>query len=487
MRLAFISLFKPGSGGGGGRVAHEMAEHFAAHHEVVMICPAEDTGLHLDGNLMRFGIRSAGEGEFAMPALSTKTVSALFDFLDTFNPDVVHAHDPALIGLIGQIWARMNLVPFFHTSHVLPSKTLDFGMADALDLKLLQMPFSESFARQLLLNFYHNCDAIIALNRSALESIREFGYEGKIFVIPNGRDLQRYHACRPADISTPQKRLIFIGYISERKNQIYLLQALRYLPPNYQLEIVGKPLNPEYGKELQALCQIHGLRNAEFVGQVAHEEIPAHLERSHLFVSASKMEVQSLVVIEALASGTPVVGLSNETIDELVDDEVGCRLAKETTPKEFAECIERLASLVPQEYAWMATEARQRVAHLDWSNIVEQTVQAYRLTLEEKRTSVEEPPTALSELVAFMPSSDLQDLLVERLKDAERFSGGRARFLPKLKWLKKIRTWKRVPQSTWLLTGLTILVSVVGYFVMKYKASLARLKRSASESALVKK
>ena len=46
-------------------------------------------------------------------------------------------------------------------------------------------------------------------------------------------------------------------------------------------------------------------------------QIPNYLERAHVFPSASKMEVQSLVVIEALASGTPVVGLSNETIDEL--------------------------------------------------------------------------------------------------------------------------------------------------------------------------
>lgn len=468
-------------------MAHELAYHFAKQHEVVMICPAEKTGLYLDSNLVHFGIRSAGEGEFAMPALSTKTVSALFDFLDNFNPDVVHAHDPALIGLIGQIWARMNRVPFFHTSHVLPSKTLDFGMADALDLKLLQMPFSESFARQLLLNFYHNCDALIALNTFALESIRQFGYEGKIFVIPNGRDLQRYHTCRTTEIATAEKRLTFIGYISERKNQIYLLQALSHLPSNYHLEIVGKPLNPEYGEALRVFCETHKLHNATFVGQIPHEEIPTHLEKSHLFVSASKMEVQSLVVIEALASGTPVVGLSNETIDELVDEQVGCRLPRDTKPEAFAHCIERLAALAPQEYQWMAAQARQRVKHLDWSNVVAQTAQAYRLTMEEKCTTTEESHSGLSDLLTFMPSSELKDLLVDKLEDNERFAGGRARFLPKLKWLKKIRTWKRVPQSTWLLTGLTILVSVIGYFVMKYQASLARLKRSSSENTLVHK
>ncbi len=50
--------------------------------------------------------------------------------------------------------------------------------------------------------------------------------------------------------------------------------------------------------------------------------------KTHAFVSASKMEVQSLAIIEALASGSPVIGLGNETVDELVDETNGSTVAE---------------------------------------------------------------------------------------------------------------------------------------------------------------
>ena len=73
------------------------------------------------------GIRSTGQGHACVPFLSRRNVNALFDLLDQFQPDVVHAHEPVSLGLMGQVWAAMNDVPFVYTSHVLPSKSLDFG------------------------------------------------------------------------------------------------------------------------------------------------------------------------------------------------------------------------------------------------------------------------------------------------------------------------------------------------------------------------
>ncbi len=469
MKVAFISLFRRGHGGGEGRVAHELAHHFAERHDVVMICPSDETGLFKeeDSRLKVFGVRSAGEGEFQMPALSAKTVRFLFDFLDAFNPDVVHAHEPALMGLIGQIWAKMHRVPFVHTSHVLPAKVLDFGATDALDMKLLQGSFSESISRRLLTDFYSNCDAIVALNQPALNSLRNFGYEGKIFIIPNGRDLEKYTVCANADADAAERVLTFVGYLNERKNQIYLIDAHRHLPEHYKLVLLGKALKPEYEERLKQCCRTHDLDNVAFPGQVPHEEIPAYLERTHVLVSASKMEVQSLVVIEALASGTPVVGLSNETIDELVDDEVGRWLSKGTTPQQFAESVQRICSLPRSEYEQLCENARERVSHLDWSNVIDQTVSAYQELMEEKGSITKEEGAMLADLVSTLPSGEVKDLLMDRLEVAQKEPGPVARFLMALSLGKKWRALKRVPGSTWLLAGVTIVVSLVGYLFMK--------------------
>jgi glycosyltransferase involved in cell wall biosynthesis len=468
MRVVFISLFKAGLGGGEGRVAHELACHFALRHDVVLICPAERTGLYeRDGGLKVFGIQSAGNGELHMPALSGKAVRSMFDFLDAFSPDVVHAHEPTLIGLIGQIWAKMRMVPFVHTSHVLPAKVLDFGATDALDVKLLQGSLVESMTRRALTDFYENCDAIIALNLPALTAFRQFGYGGKIFIIPNGRDLARYAECAIADVGSEDKTLSFIGYISERKNQIFLIDALEHLPERHELLLVGKALKPEYGQRLKQHCQERGLENVVFVGQVPHEQVPSYLERTHVFVSASKMEVQSLVVIEALASGTPVVGLSNETTIELVDDKVGRRLPRDATPREFAACVEQVCSLPQPQYEQLCRAARDRVSHLDWGNVVDQTVSAYHELLEGQASITEEEGAMLADLVSFLPPGEVKDILTDQISKLRSEPGPVAGFLMGLRLGQRWRALKRVPGSTWLLTGATVVGSLIGYLFMK--------------------
>jgi glycosyltransferase involved in cell wall biosynthesis len=391
----------------------------------------------------------------------------MFDFLDAFRPDVVHAHEPALMGLIGQIWAKMHAVPFVHTTHVLPAKALDFGAADALDMKLLQGPFSQSISRRVLTDFYENCDAIVALNRPALEALRQFGYQGKVFVIPNGRDLERYARCTSADTRAAEKTLCFIGYISERKNQIYLIDAARHLPEQYRLLLIGKALNPEHGERLRRYSAEQDLSRVVFTGQIPHEEIPSYLEKTHVFVSASRMEVQSLVVIEALASGTPVVGLSNETIDQFIDDRVGRWLPKDAKPQQFAACVERICSLPQAEYQRLCSRARDRVSHLDWSNAIDQTVAAYRELMEEKPTITREKGAVLTDLVSFLPAGEVKDILTNRIREARAEPGPATRFLMELSIGNRWRTVKRVPGSTWLLAGLTVVVSLVGYLFMK--------------------
>jgi hypothetical protein len=124
------------------------------------------------------------------------------------------------------------------------------------------------------------------------------------------------------------------------------------------------------------------------VGKVDHNEIPERLERAHVFVSASRLEVQSLAVLEALSSGTPVVSLSNETTDEFVDDSVGYNLPLSTPPERFAAKIVEICGLPRGEYERLCENARKRVAHLDWAMVVESATRMYSEVIDLKRRAV---------------------------------------------------------------------------------------------------
>ncbi len=454
MRIAFITFFKPGYGGGVGQIAHEIAHYFAQHHEVALIYPADKPGYHREGALHVFGLPSAGEGDLTIPVVTAATLHQLFSFLDEFKPDVIHAHEPTPLDLFGQIWARLHTVPFVHTAHVLPSKVLEFGGGEAI--RLMRTSLARTITQEFLREFYGNCDAIIALNDAAEQDLRAFGYQGRIFKIPNGRALAHYNTCKLADITAPEKILTFIGYISQRKNQSYLLDVLAHLPGTYRLQLIGDFLNPREERDFREKIADLGLEERVLlVGRQPHEQIPAFLERTHVFVSASKMEVQSLVIIEALASGTPVVGLSNETIDELVNDEVGKWLPKDTPPAVFAQHVEAIASLTPEAYTALCLRARERVRHLDWSQVMAQTIRAYETLIQGQQKVTRQQHTNLRRAVRLMPPGELRSALWRYLLTLEKL-------LPQTPAVTQLQAVRRVHNRSWLFMVLAMPASWIG-------------------------
>jgi len=383
-------------------------------------------------------------------------VNALFDCLDQFQPDVVHAHEPVSLGLIGQVWAAMNDVPFVYTSHVLPSKSLDFGASRMFEF--LPHSFTQTMSRRMMSDFMDNCDAVIALNQPAADDIRAFGYRGTVLTIPNGRDIRRLGTCPTADVHAPTKTLTFVGFVSRRKNQAYLVEMMRHLPrDDYRLQIIGDVLEPDYANQITAWAKDHNLQNVSFVGSVPHADIPAHLAQTHVFVSASKMEVQSLSVIEALASGTPVVGLSNETIDELIDERTGCRLGQDTDPATFAHRVHEICSLPQPEYDQLCSRARRRVEHLDWSQIEPQTTAAYARLVRRRR--VQKSDAQIARIIERIPSQKVQEILVQRLDRLNQTLRDKIHPRSRLDLFARVAYANQISQTTWFYVGLTRFVS----------------------------
>lgn len=445
MKIVFTVVFKKGYGGGVGKVAYEIAEYFAAHHDVVLVCSGENFGL-ADGEngLKLFTFPSAGRGHTSIPELNQSNVRQFYEFLNEFKPDIIHAHEPTSISLVSQVWAIQNNVPFIYTAHVLLDRILDFGAKDMLGI--FKFKLTENFLNDYFSTFLHNCDAIIALNKPVEESVYKIGFQKRVFRIPNGRSLSLYNRCQCANISADPKILTFIGSLGPRKNQIFLLEMLSYLPKNYILQLVGSALVPHDEKELQTYSHDHHLDDRViFTGEMAHKKIPPLLEKTHLFVSASKMEVQSLVILESLAAGCPVVGISNETIDEVIDDKVGACLPKNITPAEFAQHVMRICQLSPEAYQEMCENARQRVAHLDWSNVMKTTIEAYDEMIQMASSREPQTDTRLTKILNLIPSRRVREMFTQKFTPTSQ---------------------RQLTSRTWLYSTLTILLSAASYIAV---------------------
>ncbi|MFW6110292.1 MAG: glycosyltransferase family 4 protein [Patescibacteria group bacterium] len=436
MKVVFSSFFKPGEGGGDARVAQEISQAFAKQgHQVLFVQPGKENSEFVkDVGVRVCSVKSVGEENVSIPALTPKSIKFIFSCLKEFSPDVVHGQDPGPLAYLLQFWAKENKVPFFFTSHVLPTRVSEFGGQTVSPL--IDKFFESSLFESYFANFFENCDAVIALNKANRRDIRTYGYEGNIFTIPNGRNLSLYTCLPYPDNNVEPVRLLFVGFISRRKNQKFLLQVKKHLPAECHLDLVGGVLEEDYFSELNQFIEKNKLKNVKFWGQVTHEKVVELLGKSTLFVSASQLEVQSLVILEALAAGRPVIGLDNETVGELVDEDVGVKLPADTTPVNFAKELENLLSYPSSKFNKICKNARSRVTPFDWENVVKRTVSAYEklcsAKLEKRHVSWEE-----------------QDL-----SKWEEIRGG---------WLKNWRQEdKKTYQYSWWAAFPVILVSLLG-------------------------
>lgn len=386
MKIILVTPFREYVGGGMGIIAYEVARNLSIRgNRVILICPGnKKTALVTKSpNLRYLTIKSAGKDESTIPALGLGALSFIFKKLESFSPDIIHSHDIGPLALVAQFWAIKTKVPFVYSTHMLPTKTVDFGLTEFVTkgkgiVKIIDKNFIQKYCK----SFFSSCDALFALNAAAEKDIKKLGYRGKVQVVPNGCDLGVYSIIR-RDAAGSSKNLLFVGFISRRKNQEYLIEMMKYLPRDYVLNLVGRPFDEKCLRQLKKRADVLKV-NVNFIGEVPFEKVIDYLARANLFVSASKMEVQSLVILEALASGLPVVGLDNETIEQLIDDSCGKKLAKNTRPPVFAKAVESVLSLSREDYLKLSQAARKKVEYFGWDNVVGLMTTAYKQVISEK-------------------------------------------------------------------------------------------------------
>lgn len=408
IRVVIISSFKEGFGGGTGRYGHELARRLATRCEVLMLRPGETTGfvdeerssgpapelkrpgvvgLRRDAGTLELSnprpllrhltIASAGKDDVQYPLFTRATVSRLFAELDRFQPDVLQANEPTPISWVAQHWACLRCVPFVITFHVLPGRELEFGAAD--QVLLASLPIIRQAVLGYIRRFHRRCAAGIMMHDEVRRRLGPDSRPARLFTIPSALDLERFRCCRITQ-SDGTYILSYVGFLTDRKNQLYLLEVMRHLPANFRLWLIGRALTPGYEQKLRGFARAHGLNNVEFLGQMSNDEVINRLERTYVFVSASRLEVQATVINEALASGTPVVGLDNTTLD-LIDDRVGGRLPADAPAAEFARRVRQICDLPRGDYEQMCRQAITRVRGMDWTATVDGTIAAYESLL----------------------------------------------------------------------------------------------------------
>jgi glycosyltransferase involved in cell wall biosynthesis len=227
--------------------------------------------------LERVVIDRRGGGKLRHLRLAARAIRAA----RRFRPDVVYAHFLFPTGLSGLLAARAVRAPLVVTAH---------GQDVA---NLTQYPFVRPPTRRVV----RGAAAVIAvsdwLRRELERAIPDAS--GKTQVIDCGVDLDRFRPLERGD--GPRPAFVCIGSLIERKNVVRLADAFGRLGDGTLTFVGDGPLRPA----------LEARPNVAVTGYVAHDEVPAYLERADVLCQPSLVEPFGQAALEALACARTVV------------------------------------------------------------------------------------------------------------------------------------------------------------------------------------
>ncbi|MGB4440645.1 MAG: glycosyltransferase [Coriobacteriia bacterium] len=343
----------------------------ARGHEILIICPRYRKPIlyvvpHVTIQRYRsFSFISNKETRIALP-----TMASAAGKLRRFKPDLVHVHTPLSIGVIGLATARMMRLPVVETYHTyipdfmqylepqrllrlddLQHRVLNsiifermfstgvFHSLAGLEEKgkravreisdVAHAALSESaaegpsdlttrFAWQFTRTIYNRADLVLTPSATLQRELVEHGVTVPVEHLSNGIDLS---IVKQKTSHAPTGRLLHAGRLGHEKNIDVVVKAFALMleqHPAYHLDILGD------GPAREGLVRL-----AEQLGIADRVHLGGFMDRHMLgktyceydaFVTASTIETQGIVLLEAMAAGLPIAGVRALAIPELVVD-----------------------------------------------------------------------------------------------------------------------------------------------------------------------
>lgn len=288
--------------------------------------------------------------------------------------------------LIFPIWAY-NLKPdIVHIPGTMPLLFKIGKTVVTIHDELLEFYFTpkyglfRSLARKIIVRMEtKKCTKIIAVSPAVKEALIKILNirPSKIQVILNGVHIGQFNpklrGQAPFGINKPY--ILFVGVSDKNKNLGTLIKAYHllnnHLKAKYLLVIAGKKGN-DWGN-IQKLIQMLGLENSViFLGHLT-EKLPELYANAEIFVMPSYYEGFSLPVLEAMASGVPVIVSNNIAIADFIKQSAIC-----FNPHNILELKNIIESLLDKEVAQkLAREGRKLVQSFSWLETAKSTLDVY--------------------------------------------------------------------------------------------------------------
>jgi phosphatidylinositol alpha 1,6-mannosyltransferase len=299
--------------------------------------------------------------------------------LDRFRPEILHAANPTLLGLYALSYGRRRRIPVvtsYHTHYVSYFPYYGLGRLRGLGWWLLRW-------------FHSRCRATYVPSPSARRELETRGIP-RVDLWERGVNCDRFG---PRFRSDDLRRsigadgipvLLYVGRLVREKDLADLATAVTLLlrqGHRFKTVVVGDgPMREELRTRLP---------EAHFTGYLAGDDLARWYASADFFVFPSTTETFGNVILEAFASGLPVIGVeAGGSVDLITPGENGL-LARRHDPFDLADKIHGiLAGRV--DYAGMRSGALRTVRRFDWGEINRRLIADYERVIREHHSPVPE-------------------------------------------------------------------------------------------------
>lgn len=316
----------------------------------------------------------ATEGSWTFKVDSDEIIQTL----ETEKFDVINFHEP---------WAPILARQILLLSDTVHVGTFHANLIDSVAAKSLVnlfMPYGRGIGEKLdLVTAVSPAPARVLLDKDPKHRLVK-----NIRYIPNGIDIEKYSKKPSTAHKHPKiKTIFYVGRLEGRKGVKFLLRAYSNLcqrVDNVQLLIAG--IGPDEQK-LRDYVAEQEIPRVTFLGYISDADKVHHLHRADVFCSpATKGESFGIVLLEAMAAGTPIVAGDNLGYLSVMRDTGAISLVNPKDTVDFSRRLEIMLFNEDVRKVWL-NWAGDYVKQFSYDKVIRQYIDAYKeaMTLHEKR------------------------------------------------------------------------------------------------------
>jgi 1,2-diacylglycerol 3-alpha-glucosyltransferase len=313
--------------------------------------------------------------------------------------DIVHINTPFVAHYLGIKLAEKLNIPCVETYHTFFEDYLHHY------LPWIPQTVARGLARLISKQQCNAVDAIVAPSKPMLDVLRQYGVLSNAEVIPTGLQEHSFKVMESIDfrqkygIAQDRPMLLYVGRVAFEKNIDFLLSVAQVLKDEYpELLLVVTGEGPAEAS-LHQLSKSLGIeRNIQFIGYLdRHTELNACYAAADIFVFASTSETQGLVILEAMAQGTPVVAIAELGTASILVEGEGALIATENT-LDFAEKVQLLLNDTAQRKTLGQRAQAYARAHWTAKRQAERMLAFYEATIQNFKAQAPIDVAAKSQL-----------------------------------------------------------------------------------------